>query len=194
MKRFIKSYSMMLHFYGVRMTDTETGALERHNDYKVHYQNLNSHPHNFLRITRILKSLGEFGFEHYKKAFLEHFIKEIWEKGELTSCDDSCHLYWVGTLKDDNQRAQLEAKIEECKRNRASTGSTLRPPQPTTVFLNPAHSYLKSSSSAHYTESSSSTFSMDESMNEDQKNLLKKTFFEEDDDVEGDDHGSGDDD
>jgi len=109
--RFKKSYAMELHFYGVRIKDEQTGELERHEEWQKHYQNLNHHYHNNLRITRILKSLGELGFEHYKRPFLEHFIKEIWVEKLLPNCADSCADYWIGTIKDNNDRAALEAKV-----------------------------------------------------------------------------------
>lgn len=76
MERFLRSYEMQLHFYGC-VLDRETGKLSRGENWESQYRNLNTHSHNFLRITRILKSLGEFGFEHYKKPFLEHFIEEV---------------------------------------------------------------------------------------------------------------------
>jgi len=113
MKRFLKSYDMQLHFYGCRVKDRQTGELERHADWEKHYRNLNSHYHNNLRITRVLKSLGELGYEHYKRPFLEHFIKEIWVEKVLPECADSCADYWIGTMKDDKDRAALEAKVAQ---------------------------------------------------------------------------------
>lgn len=38
--------------------------------YAPRYRHLDSSFHNYLRITRILKCLGELGFEHYKWPFL----------------------------------------------------------------------------------------------------------------------------
>jgi len=111
MSRLIKSYELILHFYGCRLKNRETGEIERHEQWREQYRNLNSHSHNFLRITRILKCLGEFGLEHYKKPFLEHFIKEIWEERTLTNCDSSCENFWIGTLKDTKDREELEKKI-----------------------------------------------------------------------------------
>jgi len=72
---------------------------------------LNTHSHNFLRITRILKCLGEFGLENYQKHFLLHFIEEIWVNKELQSCANSCSNFWIGTVKNDKVRAEIEAKI-----------------------------------------------------------------------------------
>jgi hypothetical protein len=114
-ERLIKSYELMLDFYGCRLKNKDTGEIERNNVWKERYHNLNTHSHNFLRITRILKCLGEFGLEHYQKHFLLHFIEEIWTNKELQSCANSCSNFWVGTIKNDKLRAEIEAKIPKVK-------------------------------------------------------------------------------
>jgi hypothetical protein len=98
-ERLIKSYELMLDFYGCRLKNKDTGEIERNNVWKERYHNLNTHSHNFLRITRILKCLGEFGLENYQKHFLLHFIEEIWVNKQLQSCANSCSNFWVGTIK-----------------------------------------------------------------------------------------------
>jgi len=106
-----KSYELMLDFYGCQFKNKETGELERNKMWKERYRNLNFHSHNYLRITRILKCLGEFELENYQKHFLLHFIDEIWVKKELSNCDNSCKNFWVGTIKNDTLRNQLEQDI-----------------------------------------------------------------------------------
>ena len=57
----------MLAFYGLRLVDEMTGELALENavsapspaSYLRRFHNLESNSHNFLRITRILKCLGE---------------------------------------------------------------------------------------------------------------------------------------
>eukprot|EP01126_Amoeba_proteus_P014015 TRINITY_DN16055_c0_g1_i1.p1 TRINITY_DN16055_c0_g1~~TRINITY_DN16055_c0_g1_i1.p1 ORF type:complete len:164 (+),score=18.23 TRINITY_DN16055_c0_g1_i1:330-821(+) len=111
LERFVASYEMMLHFYGCTL-EIETGKVSRGSNFYSQYRNLVTHSHNFLRITRILKSLGELGFEHYKKPFLLHFIEEIWTGDRLlAACSDSCTMYWVGTLRDDNHRREIQNLI-----------------------------------------------------------------------------------
>lgn len=59
----------MLAFYGLRLVDETTGELALQDtaparspaSYLRRFRNLESNPHNFLRITRILKCLGEVG-------------------------------------------------------------------------------------------------------------------------------------
>lgn len=106
----------MLDFYGMRLKDRETGELERTEDYKARYRNLNTSSHNYLRITRILKSLGELGYEHLKYNFLLFVAKEVWENGELKNTKSSLENYWSGTLRDDAQRADLEQRIKDYKK------------------------------------------------------------------------------
>jgi len=185
----------MLHFYGCRIVDPNTGELGRHDGFKVQYRNLNSHTHNFLRITRILKCLGEFGFEHYKKPFLEHFIKEIWTNKQLPNCADSCEDYWIGTLKNDADRKELEDKVSTLRggtrsrdHDRDSRFAAIR-----TNHL-PQSNLKNSFSSANYSESSTSS---DEELpiDEERKQELKRNFLALSEDVhsshEGDDDGSG---
>jgi hypothetical protein len=75
-ERVLRSYEMMLDFYGMRLKNKNTGMahthhlrerermtswfigvgeLERSKNYKSRYRNLNTSSHNYLRITRILK-------------------------------------------------------------------------------------------------------------------------------------------
>jgi hypothetical protein len=56
---------MMLDFYGFTL-DQATGAVARSAAHAPRFRNLLAHSHNNLRITRILKALGEYGLERYK--------------------------------------------------------------------------------------------------------------------------------
>lgn len=67
--------------------------------------------HNYLRITRILKSLGEFGYEHLKKPFVEFVLQEALELGTLQNCLESCNNFWIGTIKDDEARKELRRYV-----------------------------------------------------------------------------------
>jgi len=115
---------MQLHFYGCRVKDPQTGELERHEDWQRCYKNLNYHYHNNLRITRVLKCLGEMGYEHYKKPFLDHFIKEIWVEKLLPNCADSCADYWIGTIKDDATRVSIEEKVASYRASAPADGDS----------------------------------------------------------------------
>jgi hypothetical protein len=64
---FCPRYRIMLAFYGLRLVNETTGELALEDtvsapspaSYLRRFHNLESNPHNFLRITRILKCLGE---------------------------------------------------------------------------------------------------------------------------------------
>ena len=82
-ERVIRSYRLMLRFYGLRLADERTGAVERDpEDDGARIGNFNNSPHNFLRISRIITSLGELGFVRYKRPFLEALRVEV-EAGRL---------------------------------------------------------------------------------------------------------------
>ena len=69
--------------------------------------------HNFLRITRILKCLGEMGLEHYKVPFLKRMLFEAIESKTLNRTLQSCKNYWIGVVKDDKEREELWKYVDE---------------------------------------------------------------------------------
>jgi hypothetical protein len=97
----------------MHLKDETTGEVERSENYQQLFTNLNRSGHNYLRITRVLKCLGEFGFEHLKRPWIEFMINEIFVEGSLSNCKDSCKDYWVPVMRDDEERARLIAQIHE---------------------------------------------------------------------------------
>ncbi|KAH9500530.1 hypothetical protein Btru_072171 [Bulinus truncatus] len=115
--RVLTSYRMMLGFYGMKLVDEKTGEIEKAANYLKRFKNLTRNTHNYLRITRILKSLGELGYEHLKKPFLDFILDEALNKhSSLQATLSSCENYWIGTIKDDNAREELYQRIEEEKK------------------------------------------------------------------------------
>eukprot|EP00732_Lithocolla_globosa_P005285 Lithocolla_globosa_v1_NODE_5385_length_1249_cov_15.352596.p1 type:complete len:266 gc:universal NODE_5385_length_1249_cov_15.352596:891-94(-) len=110
-QRLVKSYQLMLDFYGMRIKTLETGELERSERYLERYQHLNTSFHNYLRITRILKCLGELGYEHYKSPFLDFVLNEMME-GHLWSCTTSFKDYWAPVLRNEQERDMFQQKLE----------------------------------------------------------------------------------
>eukprot|EP01083_Nonionella_stella_P050633 134623_1 len=106
LERLIKSYKLMLDFYGMTLVDRETGRISRADNFRARYAHLSHSFHNYLRITRILKCLGELGFEHYKPHFLDHVLNEM-NEGNLSNCFQSCVDYWIPVIRNDETRAQL---------------------------------------------------------------------------------------
>ena len=127
MARVLKSYKMMLGFYGAELVDEGSGRLRRAKNWQSQFQNMNRFTHNNLRITRILKFLGEIGLERYKLPFLTFFIKEIVANKQLPNCRSSLESYWVPTLREN-------ADLEACVRYMQNPSH----PPPTSVLLSPA--------------------------------------------------------
>lgn len=104
----------MLDFYGMRLVDEETGELGRSETvdpasgrWDVRYANLRN-THNFLRITRILKSNSEFGCEYLNAPFLLFVLVEQSrpESPQLDSASlvRSMDNYWRWCIRDDEER------------------------------------------------------------------------------------------
>lgn len=68
---------------------------------------LPSHSHNNLRITRILKSLGELGLEHYQAPLVRFFLEETLVHRELPGVRQSALDYFVFTVRCRRQRRAL---------------------------------------------------------------------------------------
>ena len=85
---------------------TLLGEVECSQNYQERFKNLNSSSHNFLRITRILKCLGEFGFEHYKVCLVHHLCLEA-KKNTLPNILDSCLSHYIPCIKCKIKREKL---------------------------------------------------------------------------------------
>lgn len=76
-ERFLQSYRLMLDFYGMQLVDPQTGELARKpGSWQERYDNLRDSSHNNLRISRILKALGEMRFDAYPAAFVLFVLAE----------------------------------------------------------------------------------------------------------------------
>eukprot|EP01080_Neovahlkampfia_damariscottae_P009004 gene9004-1103_t len=104
-KLFI-SFEMMMNFYGIKL-NKDNLEMSRNEDWILHYENLEHNPHNFLRITRILKSIGFLGLSEFKKPFLKFVSDEIFSKYELTSCKHSFVNFWLPTLEKEEEMKEI---------------------------------------------------------------------------------------
>ncbi|ORY89624.1 opioid growth factor receptor conserved region-domain-containing protein [Leucosporidium creatinivorum] len=123
MARRLESYKIMLDFYGMRLVDEETGQLARSEEvapsaasWRARYANLTRNMHNFLRITRIMKSNSEFGQEHLNAPFLLFFLVEQ-ERDELNSSSltRSMDNYWRWCIRDDEEREFVGEMVEKVR-------------------------------------------------------------------------------
>jgi hypothetical protein len=111
-KKMIKSYELILDFYGMKLLDEKSGKISRNEkNWERRYYNLNTSFHNYLRITRILKCLGLVGFEHYKKPLLDHFVDEVFKNNQLPNTMKSLVKFWIPTLRKESELREIEEKI-----------------------------------------------------------------------------------
>lgn len=104
--RIYKSYMLILDFFGMELADG-SGRLKRSKNWKECYRNLNNSFHNYLRITRILKCLGEMDMEWLKFPFLLHCLEEMFVFNQLRNCRQSCEKFWIPTLRNEKMRQIL---------------------------------------------------------------------------------------
>lgn len=63
--------------------------------------------HNNLRITRILKSLGELGFEHFQAPLVRFFLEETLVRKTLSGIKRSVLDYFLFAVRDKRERRKL---------------------------------------------------------------------------------------
>uniref|UniRef100_A0A8C3LTJ9 Opioid growth factor receptor n=1 Tax=Chrysolophus pictus TaxID=9089 RepID=A0A8C3LTJ9_CHRPC len=107
MERFIRAYQLMLRFYGIILVNQETGELKRAENWAERFQNLNRFSHNNLRITRILKCLGELGYEHYQVHLVKFFLTETLVNETLPNVKRSALDYFLFTIRSKQKRREL---------------------------------------------------------------------------------------
>ncbi|XP_068117940.1 opioid growth factor receptor-like isoform X2 [Hyperolius riggenbachi] len=75
--------------------------LEEHPDCMQCYS------HNWLRISRILKCLGDLGYEHYQAPLVRFLLEEILCKNNLQNVKRSALDYFMFTVKNKKERQKL---------------------------------------------------------------------------------------
>uniref|UniRef100_A0A8C5PLW0 RNase H type-1 domain-containing protein n=1 Tax=Leptobrachium leishanense TaxID=445787 RepID=A0A8C5PLW0_9ANUR len=111
-QRIRRAYEMMLKFFGVKLMgeygeDTEVTEVERAENFASRFENLTTNPHNNLRITRILLSLGELGAEEYQAPLVRFFLKEILIKNKLPRMKKSAMNFFIPAVRDSQERQDL---------------------------------------------------------------------------------------
>ncbi|XP_074847171.1 opioid growth factor receptor-like protein 1 isoform X2 [Carettochelys insculpta] len=105
-RRFLLAYKMMLEFFGIKLID-KTGNVARAANWQERFQHLNESQHNYLRITRILKSLGELGYESFKSPLVKFILHEALVEDTLPNIKQSALEYFVYTIRDRRERRKL---------------------------------------------------------------------------------------
>jgi hypothetical protein len=98
-RRLLTSYEMMLDFYGIVLKDRHTGEVEKAQNWRERFQNLNCNSHNFRRITRIIASMSVLGYGRLMPPLVELLAAEIYHpQSTLPQCRDCCQRYWLPAL------------------------------------------------------------------------------------------------
>ncbi|KAL7843579.1 hypothetical protein AOLI_G00250910 [Acnodon oligacanthus] len=106
-RRLLESYRLMLDFYGIKLLDERTGKVGHAKNWRQRFENLNSHTHNNLRITRILKCLGILGFEHYQAPLVHFFLTETLVEKKLPGVRQSVLDYFMFSVLNTSERKKL---------------------------------------------------------------------------------------
>ncbi|XP_054641211.1 opioid growth factor receptor-like protein 1 [Dunckerocampus dactyliophorus] len=106
-ENLLKSYKLMLDFYGIELSNEETGHVRRARNWRDRFNALDGHTHNNLRITRILKCMGTLGYHHYQAPLVYFFLNETLVHRELQSVKNSVLNYFVFTVLDRRERRKL---------------------------------------------------------------------------------------
>lgn len=115
------AYAMMLEFYGFRLADNDTGRVERSADWAARFAHLDSASHNFLRISRILKSIGDLSFERFKYPLLKLLATEIYQNGQIQSARGSLREYWSESLRNVTELQFMRAMVARYDTNYAGS-------------------------------------------------------------------------
>ncbi|XP_067286883.1 opioid growth factor receptor-like [Pseudorasbora parva] len=105
--KLVKSYKLMLDFYGIRLVNETTGEVKRADNWKERFSNLNRYTHNNLRITRILKCLGTLGLPHYQAPLVKFFLHETLVEGNLQNVKHSALDYFMFAVLDKSEKREL---------------------------------------------------------------------------------------
>ena len=116
-ERVMMSYRLMLKFYGFKLVDERSGRLERDPDIpgggsEARLRNFNRMQHNFLRVSRIITSLGELGFHRYKRPLLEALQAEV-DSGALEAAGMSCARFWAPLVEQEGTPNYNHKTLEE---------------------------------------------------------------------------------
>lgn len=146
-QRVIRSYKLMLDFYGMRLLDERTGLLDRvlpPRTFERRYRNLVREyislnttfivilnfllesSHNNLRISRILKCLSEMGLEHLNVGFVLHVLNEQSEHKELATgmLKGSMDRWWANCNRNEEEREWVAELIRRVRNSRGEWAFT----------------------------------------------------------------------
>ena len=63
----------------------------------------------------MLEFLGKFGYEHYKRPFVEFVLQEALEHGTLINTLESCKRFWIESIRIEKDRQHLRDYVTRLK-------------------------------------------------------------------------------
>uniref|UniRef100_A0A8C5MA38 Integrase zinc-binding domain-containing protein n=1 Tax=Leptobrachium leishanense TaxID=445787 RepID=A0A8C5MA38_9ANUR len=109
--RLRRAYKLMLNFFGVKLVGEEEIEVIRDSNFSTRFSNLNTNTHNNLRITRIVKIMGELGAAQYQAALVKFFLKEILVDDQLQNMKESALKYFLPAVKNEHERDALSKYV-----------------------------------------------------------------------------------
>ncbi|BGP25546.1 opioid growth factor receptor-like protein [Rhodotorula toruloides] len=126
MSRFLESYRIMLAFYGLTLVNPETGEVALRDEvpaphpssYLRRLRNLEERSHNWLRVTRILKCLEEFGLTPHAPSLLLFLLTLQSPPHSLLTSPALCRSmdsYWRWCIRSDEDREFVSGVVERIR-------------------------------------------------------------------------------
>ncbi|RXK39092.1 hypothetical protein M231_03597 [Tremella mesenterica] len=112
LKRILRSYKMMLGFYGIKMNND--GGLRLADNADERLANLAARSHNLLRITRIIKCISLFPSLQPHAAPLVLFFVALHSDGKLPMMGmrgDSLERWWGHCFRDERESEEVQKII-----------------------------------------------------------------------------------
>ncbi|KAL4225057.1 Opioid growth factor receptor-like protein 1 [Mactra antiquata] len=106
--RVFQSFEMMLDFYGMAIVNGEFCRNET--NWEARYTHLNESFHNRMRITRIIRCLGEVGYEKLQTKWLSFIMKEAMVSKKLYKLGGNSMEYFIDAIKEDTDREKVYEK------------------------------------------------------------------------------------
>ncbi|XP_068118364.1 opioid growth factor receptor-like [Hyperolius riggenbachi] len=107
MQRILDAYRCLLAFYGIQLMNSHTGEVVRARNWKERFAHLKRVYRNRRCITRMLKCLGELGYDHFQTPLVRFFLEESLCHGNLPEIKTSVLNYYLFSVKNKKERRKL---------------------------------------------------------------------------------------
>ena len=101
---------------GLPLASNPAFALTKNADFDERIANINTRGHNFLRITRIIKCLGELGLACLIGPMMSAMMHDAFITHKLANARDSFANYWIPCIREDHLRNELLARVAKYAR------------------------------------------------------------------------------